>query len=271
VLLFNWPVRSNSRRVIARSDRSEEGSFSVLLYFYTPPKPLISKLFNHNISPGLFLSRDESRPSLPPPLSSSSSSSSPSSSTSSLSSPPLAFLFLPSLPLILTHRHEHYDLEKDFKRRVARSCRLTTRRTLRCAKSCRTYFSTLRKSHPPLADIRRRALIFLSLSLFHSLSLSPANVIIFWALSITFFLTLRTHPDSHCHSPVFFSSLSLSFSLFLSLCPWICSFVIVFMLKLPLWVTLSTYILYLTRSLRQPPSVLSFDYQFSFAHAIVYT
>jgi len=90
--------------VIARSDRSEEGSFSVLLYFYTPPKPLISKLFNHNISPGLFLSRDESRPSMPSPSSPPpSSSSSPSSSTSSLSSPPLAFLFLPSLPLILTH------------------------------------------------------------------------------------------------------------------------------------------------------------------------
>lgn len=98
----------------------------VILYFYTPSKPLISRLFNHDISPDLSLSRDSRalrcrrrrrcrhrrhdhhrrrrrcRRSL----------------------------FF-SFPLAMPNPHSPTltnttDLEKDFKKRVARSCRFTT-------------------------------------------------------------------------------------------------------------------------------------------------
>lgn len=122
----------------------------MLLYFYTPPKPLISKLFNHDISPGLSLSCDSRALRCRRRL-----------------------LFLPPILHSPTLRYVHYDLEKNFKRRVARFCRFTTRRILGCAKLPDIFFHSTKS--PPLADIRRRTLIFLARSF--SFSLSPANII----------------------------------------------------------------------------------------------
>lgn len=55
------PTRSGeSRRHVVRFDREagEKPFFPFLPYFYTPSRPLISKLFNQDISPSLSLSRD---------------------------------------------------------------------------------------------------------------------------------------------------------------------------------------------------------------------
>lgn len=206
--------------LIARSDWSKEGSsLCVTLYFYTPPKPLISKLFNHDTSPGLSLSRASRalrcrcrRRSL--------FSSFPQSSDS---------------PTRTLRPREKFQ-ETCF-------CRFTTRRILGCAMLPDIFFHSTKKS-PPLADIRRRTLIFLARSF--SFSLFPANIIIH-SLLLSFSPSVHTPTLSLSLWPLFLFFF-ISLSLFLSLYPWICSFVIVFMLKLPLWVTLSTCILYLTRS-----------------------
>lgn len=107
----NWPIWNDSRcRIIARFDRNEKGLLSALLYFCTPSWSLITELFNRDISPGLYLY------------------------PATASSRPFVVVFIRfSCPFLATcnfphSRHEHYDLEKNFTRHVARLRRCTTHR-----------------------------------------------------------------------------------------------------------------------------------------------
>lgn len=201
-LLFNWPVRSDSRRrVIARSDRSEERSFSVLLYFYTPPKPLISKLFNHDISPSLSLSRD----------------SRALRCRRRRRRRRLLFFSFPRCPSNPPLTDTNTTTSRKISRDVLRVHVDSRRAVSSVAQSCRTYFSTPRKSHPPIGRHPTSGINF-SHSLFLSFSLSLLRTLLYSdpSFSLTLFLTLRTHPNSLTVTLTSLSVFSFSISFFLS-------------------------------------------------------
>lgn len=176
----------------------------MLLYFYTPPKPLISKLFNHDISPSLSLSRD-----------------SRALRCRRRRRRRLLFFSFPRCPPNPPLTDTNTTTSRKISRGVLRVHVDSRRAVSSVAQSCRTYFSTPRKSHPPLADIRRRALIFLTRSFSHSLFLSCEHYYILTRLSLLLSFSPSVHTPTLSLSLLplfrFFRFLSLSFSLPLNL------------------------------------------------------
>lgn len=171
----------------------------MLLYFYTPPKPLISKLFNHDISPSLSLSRDSR------------------ALRCRRRRRRLLFFSYPRCPSNPPLTDTNTTTSRKISRDVLRvHVRFATRRILGCAKLPDIFFHSTKKS-PPIGRHPTSGINF-SHSLFLSFSLSLLRTSLYSdpSFSLTLFLTLRTHPNSLTVTLTSLSVFSFSISFFLS-------------------------------------------------------